>query len=131
MISKFIFEEMRRVALAARRRAYAPYSGFKVGAAVLAGHRRIFGGANIENASYGLSICAERSAITASVNAGARRLRAVLVAAPGAAAPCGACLQVIAEFAAPECPVCLIDPARRVKPVFLRLRELLPRNFHL
>lgn len=112
--------------------SYSPYSLFRVGAAVSAGGR-IFTGSNIENASYGLSICAERTAIFAAVLAGERRIEALAVACVDAPAsgpaeglmPCGACRQVIAEFADPELPV-TID---RVGTV--RLADLLPRPFQL
>ena len=102
---------VQRAALLAAARdasgnAYAPYSRFPVGAAVLADDGRIFSGANIENASYGLTSCAERNAIFAAVFAGARRLVAVAIHTPTDAptAPCGACRQVIFEFG-PEAEV--------------------------
>ncbi len=84
----------------ARLAAYAPYSKYKVGAAVLADDGRVYTGANVENASYGLTICAERAAIFAAANAGARKLRAVAVVVGGRqpGRPCGACRQVIREF---------------------------------
>ena len=84
----------------ARGRAYAPYSRFPVGAALLADDGRVFEGANVENASYGLSICAERVAATAAVSAGVRRIEAVAVAssAPTPTPPCGACRQFLHEF---------------------------------
>lgn len=84
----------------ASARAYAPYSRFHVGAAVLAEDGRIFSGANVENASYGLTSCAERNAIFAAVFAGMRRLVAIAIHTPTPApvAPCGACRQVIFEF---------------------------------
>jgi len=88
----------------ALQHAYAPYSGFPVGAAVLDGGGRVHTGCNVENASFGLSTCAERSAVFAMVRAGGRRIRAVAVACGGDKLPwpCGACLQVIREFVPEE-----------------------------
>lgn len=126
------FVELLEAARQASHRAYCPYSRFRVGAAIRAGGL-IYRGANVENASYGLTICAERAAAFAAVLAGAGRFEAVAVAcvdAPeGAVAdplmPCGACRQVLAEFADPETPV-LVDRVGR-----FTLAELLPRAFRL
>jgi cytidine deaminase len=117
-----------RAARAARRRAYAPYSGFRVGAAVLAAGR-VHAGCNVENASYGLTICAERAAVAAAVLAGARALEAAAVAGPTAPAtpPCGACLQVLAELGGPELRVLLVPPRGAVEET--TLGALMPRAF--
>jgi len=95
-------EDLVRAASEVRERAYAPASQFRVGAAVRAADGRIFVGCNVENASYGLTICAERAAVCAAVAAGARELVAVAVATDldEPARPCGACRQVLAEFGA-------------------------------
>jgi cytidine deaminase len=121
-------DELVRLALEARAHAYAPYSGFAVGAAVRTRDGRVFTGANVENASYGLSICAERSAVAAAVNAGARELAAVAVATSTSppAAPCGMCRQTLAEFAR-DLPIALANDKGEV--VHTTLGELLPRAF--
>ncbi len=100
---------LARAAAGARRRAYAPYSRFLVGAAVRAGGR-VFTGCNVENASYGATVCAERAAVAGAVAAGARRLEAVAVASGTSppTPPCGVCLQTLAEFAGPDLPVLLV-----------------------
>ena len=87
-------------ALTARQRAFAPYSNFFVGAAILASDGQIFVGCNVENASYGLAICAERSAVSAAIVQGQQSWRAIAVASRGAVTPCGACRQVLHEFGA-------------------------------
>jgi cytidine deaminase len=113
----------------ARTQAYAPYSRYAVGAAVQADNGRVYLGANIENASYGLSLCAERNAVAAAVLDGARRIEAVAVVTTSSppAAPCGMCRQTLAEFAH-DCPVVLGNQSgERVETT---LAQLLPRAFH-
>lgn len=109
-------------------RSYAPYSRFRVAAAVVDERGRVFTGVNVENISYGLSICAERAAIFAAISAGARRITAVAVASSGAEllSPCGACRQVIAEFAAADAPV-YCEAAG--EPHRWTVAELLPSGF--
>lgn len=118
-------------ALAATKHAYAPYSRFRVGAAVMDDRGRVFSGCNVENASYGLTICAERNAVFQAIAAGARRITAVAVAAGGAAEPwpCGACRQVLAEFMDAEAPVWVAGRHHRVHE--FRLGDLLPKQFRL
>jgi cytidine deaminase len=114
-------------AAGARRRAYAPYSRFRVGAALLAADGTVFTGGNVENASAGLTICAERVAVGNAVNAGAKRFVAVAIVTPGAATPCGACRQVLAEFG--DCLVICADAHQRRRLREWRLAELLPEAF--
>ncbi len=114
-------------AAGARSRAYAPYSKFRVGAAVLAEDGTIFTGANVENASYPLAHCAERVAVHKAVSEGHRRLVAVAVVADGEqpAMPCGACRQVMAEFGVRRVIVATPRGRRRLRT----LRALLPEPF--
>ena len=111
-------------AWAAREQAYAPYSGFQVGAAVVAADGRIFAGGNIENLSYGLTLCAERVAVAMAVAAGVRQIVAVAVVADTRVpiSPCGACRQVLAEFG-----VTRVLLANRSQQLEFGLDELLPR----
>lgn len=117
------------VAAAARAReaAYAPYSHFRVGAAVRTASGAVYTGANIENASYGLSHCAERVAIHKAVSEGHRRLEVVAVVADGTspAMPCGACRQVMAEFGVRRVIVATPAGRRRVRT----FKQLLPEPF--
>ena len=119
----------------ARAHAYAPYSRYRVGAAVLTKSGRIFDGCNVENATYGATVCAERNAIAAMVAAGERDPVAcvVVTAGPTPGTPCGVCRQVLSEFAA-DMPITLIaeDPAgRTLARATERLAALLPKAFRL
>ncbi len=122
--------ELVETALSVRENAYAPFSGFHVGAAILAEDGRIFGGVNVENSSYGLTICAERIAAGAMISAGAKQIVAVAVATPGAASPCGACRQFLYEFGH-ECRVLLVDSESGQATKDAALAELLPDGFRL
>ena len=121
------------LAAQAARRAHAPYSKYRVGAAVLTADRRVFSGCNVENASYGLTICAERVAVFAALAAGCRAIVALAVVAGGAAMPypCGACRQVLAEFCGPDVPVFVARAADRGHSRAIALGRLLPMRFHL
>lgn len=123
------WEPLIAAAVAARSRAYAPYSGFLVGAAVLAADGTIHAGCNIENSSFGATTCAERVAIGAMIAAGPKRIRAIAVVSETEppAPPCGLCLQVLTEFGESETPVLLLNPAGKREQ--LRLGDLSPRPF--
>lgn len=123
-------QQLIDAALNVRATAYAPYSKFLVGAAVLAEDGTITAGANVENASYGLTICAERVAATAAVAAGARKINAVAIATTGAASPCGACRQVLAEFGG-AMDVFLVDADDPSSVRTTSLDQLLPEQFEL
>lgn len=120
-------KELMKIARKARQNAYAPYSHFAVGAALLAESGRVYTGCNIENASYGLTCCAERNAIFAAVGAGERRFKmlAVAAASPEPVAPCGACRQVIAEFGIPFVVMGNLKEATKT----MTAEELLPYGF--
>lgn len=120
-------KELMKIARKARQNAYAPYSRFAVGAALLAESGRVYTGCNIENASYGLTCCAERNAIFAAVGAGERRFKMLAVAAdsPEPVAPCGACRQVIAEFGIPLVVMGNLKEATKT----MTAEELLPYGF--
>lgn len=116
-----------KAAVNARLNAYAPYSKFRVGAAVLADSGKVFAGCNVENASYGLTICAERNAIFKAVSEGETRLRALVLCLEGGGSPCGACRQVIHEFG-PGIPILTCDPDGQIVSE-TTLDKLLPEAF--
>lgn len=105
-----VWASLLEAATEARDNAHAPYSRFKVGAAVRASSGRIYSGCNVENASYGLTVCAERVAIWKAISHGETRVDALAVVSDSGATPCGACRQVMAEFAA-DIPVLVADMA--------------------
>ena len=110
----------------ARRNAYAPYSGFGVGAALRTRSGRVVTGCNVENASYGLTICAERVAVVKAVSEGERDFEVIAVVSRGGASPCGACRQVLSEFSS-DLRVILADLEGDGRE--FRLSELLPEAF--
>jgi cytidine deaminase len=116
-------------ARAAREHAYAPYSRYRVGAAVLSEHGRIHTGCNVENASYGATLCAERAAVAALVASGARRVRGIAIATggPRPGMPCGICRQVLHELG-PDVEIIAVTGRRRR---ITTLRALLPEPFGL
>jgi cytidine deaminase len=128
-ISETVLDALKRRAREAAAHAYAPYSGFAVGAAVLTDGGEIHSSTNVENASFGLSNCAERNAIFQAVAHGARKLAALVVYTPTADAttPCGACRQVMAEFGADAIVICCTDNDARERR--FALAELLPSAF--
>ncbi len=122
---------LERAARAAQARAYAPYSGFKVGAALLTGSGEIFTGANVENASYGLTVCAERTACIAAALAGHRDVRAICVVtdATPPASPCGMCRQTLLEFCPDPAAVRVIAVGPDGASAEWTVAELIPHGF--
>lgn len=122
-------EDLVRIASLARQRAHAPYSGYRVGAAIRTARGKVSAGANVENASYGLTVCAERNAVFQAVLAGDRGFETLAVVTDDLPRPCGACLQVLAEFCKDDLRVILAsgDGRREVTT----LAGLLPKPFRL
>jgi cytidine deaminase len=129
MPNEFNEAELMVAARAAREHAYAPYSAFAVGAALLCEDGSVVAGCNVENASYGLTMCAERAAVAAAVAQGKRRFIAIAVAGPieGATPPCGGCRQVLSEFA----PALRVLYSQGETHVNVGIEELLPAAFEL
>lgn len=125
--------DLLAAAAAARRNAHAPYSKYEVGAALLAEDGSVTTGCNVENASYGLTICAERVALGAAVAAGKTSFKAIAIVADEGPAPlpCGACRQVMAEFCPPELPVYIAGAGYTDGYETTTLGELLPHAFKL
>lgn len=125
-----LLDRLCEKALEARTNAYAPFSNFLVGSAALTETLDIVRGVNVENSSYGLTICAERVAATAAITNGAKGLLAVAVATEGGSGPCGACRQFLYEFG-PEMQIILIDVNTPTQRRIVCLGELLPDGFRL
>lgn len=120
-------EELVAEAVAARRRAYCPYSRFPVGAAILTKGGHVYRGCNVENVSSGLTMCAERVAAFAAVCSGETDWQALAVVTEDGSMPCGACLQVLAEFAGPDLSILVAHADGRYRT--WKLGELLPHPF--
>jgi cytidine deaminase len=120
------WENLLKQAIAAREYAYAPYSNYKVGAALLTAAGKIYQGCNIENAAYSPSNCAERTAIFKAVSEGERDFKAIAVVTNDGAAPCGVCRQVIREFA-PQLTIIIGDAEGHYEVV--TLPDILPHSF--
>ena len=127
-------DEQRNALIAAaqevRGSAYVPYSQYQVGAALLSADGNIYAGCNVENASYGLTICAERSAVASAVSAGRRDLVALALVTDGGKPPCGACRQVLAEFNQ-DLQIFLVDANGDGEFAEVTLGTLLPDGFKL
>ena len=122
------YEELCETAIKARECSYAPYSKFRVGAALLAMDGTIFTGCNVENASYGLCICAERTAICKAVSEGVREFEAIAVSAVPLASPCGACRQFLVEFGK-EITVISINADDATQKKIWKSGDLIPESF--
>jgi cytidine deaminase len=128
--SKDTADQLVKKALEARNNAYAPYSGYRVGAALLAKSGKVYTGVNVENVAYGLTNCAERTAIFNAVTAGEREFLAVAVANDGGEPgfPCGSCRQVLYEFCSPD--IDIITSNQKGEFSVYTLEELLPHAFY-
>ena len=121
-------DSLASAALAARENAHAPYSHFRVGAALEDTSGRVHTGCNVENATYGLTLCAERIAVFKAISEGARKFRRIAIAADTAALtpPCGACRQILWEFCG-DIEILLVNPRGETETI--RMRDLFPRPF--
>ncbi len=122
------FAALKQAAVDTSGYAWCPYSNFSVGAAVLTNEGQIFAGCNVENASHGLTICAERNAIGQAVSAGCREFTTLLIytATKQPTAPCGACRQFVTEFSPDIDVICVCDGPDDIR---VSMRDLLPRSF--
>ena len=123
-------QELVKIARQVQQNAYVPYSHFPVGAALLSARQNVYTGVNVENSSYGLTVCAERNAVFKAISEGETEFEAIAVVgnAEGFTYPCGACRQVLAEFA-PQMRVILCDTDNNIK--VYNLSEVLPQMFLL
>lgn len=126
-------KELCKAAIDAMKNAYVPYSGYKVGAALLTDSKKVYNGCNIENAAYSPTVCAERVAFFNAISSGERKFRAIAVAGgkdgviSGAFPPCGVCRQVMAEFCSPDFAILVVTGTDSYKKY--SLNELLPEAF--
>jgi cytidine deaminase len=132
-LTESIKSELLEQALQAQENAYCPYSNFPVGAAVLTADGKIFSGCNVENASYGLTVCAERSAVFSAIGSGATKIVAIalITNTDPPRRPCGACRQVIAEFSDAANPTVIISKGKTSEIITETIDELLPETFAL
>jgi len=122
------YSQLITVAMEARQQSIAPYSKFQVGSALLTADGKIIRGANVESASYSLSCCAERVALFKALTEGQRNFTAIAITSPGGASPCGACRQLLAEYAL-QAEVILIDSNSPETPTSTTMDVLLPNAF--
>lgn len=130
-MDKKLVKDLIELAKGAWRNSYSPYSKYPVGASVSGLSGRIYTGCNIENASFGLSICAERVAIFKAISEGERKIKDICVVAKGAA-PCGACRQVMIEFSTPDSNLIIVDydPVKKIEKVeVIKVSRLLYKPF--
>jgi cytidine deaminase len=125
-------QDLAGIAIEAIKNAYAPYSQFSVGAAIISDDNHVFTGVNVENASYGLTLCAERNALTSAVTKGVQQFTAIAIATTSTqlVPPCGACLQVLTEFCTSDFRIITTSIASPERIATYTLGELLPNAFH-
>lgn len=130
MRKKYNKKMIKKLAIESMQSSYSPYSNYKVGACVLGEDNKFYKGTNIENASYGLTICAERTSIFKAISEGNQRIKKIAIATKDGGYPCGACRQVMAEFGNNDLEIIIINITTN-KNIYITLGELLPRAFRL